>query len=471
MGWQEGKKLHERWFAAAKDWPLPSKKGLARLASAEIALSERFQVCFSTERGSMVRFTSGILLGCSAFLFGCEQSDSQPRAAQIGDPVSARPMMPLHTVSASAHDDDERRTRGASFLVKLQSEDGAWRSTLYSTLQDGTTLTGLVLRSLQSSIGEHESHEVRRAREKASAWLASFAQEDETIQEPKGGFAYPVYTAALSVITLSHPSNEQYTPAARAWLRYLLDRQLTEQNGWKPSDKDYGGWGYYPGIPRKAGKDTDPAQKLLESNLTVTRFALEAIVGRTIDPELLATVEERQACRAAEVFLMRCQDADGGFRFSNSKSHPTGLMNPNAEMDRFHSYGNATAESVLCQLIMGSRLRMDLHNPESQQQSLNWLIDQFSYHRHPNDSLPKLDYFRSSPLSDHTASTKCVLNAPKQNTIGGQRWADQIRKPLRRQQPDDCFGILLLADPQENKPILATDYVTSTLVSCRKAKS
>src|SRR5262249_50718707 len=149
---------------------------------------------------------------------------------------------------------------GCNFLLKKQSEDGAWRSDVYATYKDGTALTPLVVCALQDA-GRAEDADARR---NASGWLARLVKADGTIDEGADGLPYPVYTAALCVIALSHAENKDFVKHRDAWLKYLLDRQLTEANGWHPDDKQYGGWGYYPRVPRKpAAGQMVPAQQLL----------------------------------------------------------------------------------------------------------------------------------------------------------------------------------------------------------------
>ena len=59
------------------------------------------------------------------------------------------------------------------------------------------------------------------------------------------------------------PSASRATLAHRkardAWLAYLRERELTEDLGWQPADKQYGGWGYSPRLPRKPARGSCPA--------------------------------------------------------------------------------------------------------------------------------------------------------------------------------------------------------------------
>jgi hypothetical protein len=117
-------------------------------------------------------------------------------------------------------------------------------------------------------------------------YLASFARPDGSSADTQPILCL-VYTTAGAVQVLSHPSNERHRKARDAWLGYLRQRQLTEELGWQPADRPYGGWGYAPHLPRKP-RSGEPLPPLTESNLSATVFALEALRAagspRTIPP-------------------------------------------------------------------------------------------------------------------------------------------------------------------------------------------
>src|SRR5262249_34650554 len=153
---------------------------------------------------------------------------------------------------------------------------------------------------------------------KGSEYLAKLVKPDGTIDRPEGDIDYPVYTAALSVIALSQPENKDLLKARDAWLKYLLDRQLTAKLGWKPEDKQYGGWGYCRLLPRKP-EPNKIAPPLSEWNRSAPGFARGAVGG--------GGGPARGVCEAAAVFVRRCQNweppvpgprspgADNGFFF------------------------------------------------------------------------------------------------------------------------------------------------------------
>jgi hypothetical protein len=159
----------------------------------------------------------------------------------------------------------ESLARGVAYLLKQQSPDGAWRSDVYATFKDGTALTPLALCTLLEAGGEESAE----ARKKAAAWLAKFAKPDGTIDPGPDGFDYPLYTAALAAKALSHSENADHLKARDAWVKYIKERQLTPTLGWRPEDKEFGGWGYCRAVPKKPepGKFAPP---LIESNLSAT---------------------------------------------------------------------------------------------------------------------------------------------------------------------------------------------------------
>ena len=207
---------------------------------------------------------------------------------------------------------------GTSDLVNRQSPDGAWRSDTYATFKSGTALTPLVVVALQKILrppaeGPSPVHG-------GCDFLAKLVKPDGSIEGADGEIDYPVYTAALTVVALSHPTQAKHAKARDAWLRFLLDRQLTESNGWQPADKAYGGWGYCRLVPKKPAPGAI-APPLVESNLSATVFALEELKA--------AGVKDRAPFEKALAFVRRCQNFlpreggvmlpeaydDGGFTF------------------------------------------------------------------------------------------------------------------------------------------------------------
>lgn len=369
-----------------------------------------------------------------------------PELAFLGKPPAAPPTDPVAT----------GRTPGVAFLLKQQSADGAWRSDVYATFKDGTALTPFVLVALQD--GESVA-DTRSARSKASAWLAKRAKPDGTIDEGKDGLPYPVYVAALSVIALSHPEYKGHIKARDAWLKYLLARQLTERNGWRPEDKQYGGWGYYPLVPKKpAPGEAVPAQQLLESNLSATTFALEALHAAGVtDPKVLGP---------ARRFVESCRNDDGGFHFiyDDPVRNKAGQSGPGPDgKPRFHSYGSTTADGTRALVLCGAK-------PDDPKVTAgrDWLVKHFVADTHPGTYVPTHEPNRDAVYFYYAASVARTFRLLGVKEANGRPWAEPLAEALlARQRPDGSW-----ANPvdlvRENDPIVATAYALTALAECRK---
>src|SRR5262249_21242581 len=151
----------------------------------------------------------------------------------------------------------------------------------------------------------------------------------------------------------------QHRKARDAWLAYLRQRQLTEELGWRPEDKEYGGWGYCRGLPRKPTPGVI-SLPLIESNLSATLLALAALRGAGVPGDDLAV-------RKALTFVVRCQNGppgrhgderfdDGGFFFiyDDPVRNKAGALGQGAAgRPRFASYGSTTADGLRALLICG----------------------------------------------------------------------------------------------------------------------
>jgi hypothetical protein len=344
---------------------------------------------------------------------------------------------------------------GTVALLKQQSDDGAWRSDVYATFRDGTALTPLVLCTLQDLDGFTDT---RSARSHAGEWLAKWSKPDGTIDEGKDGLPYPAYTAALSVVALSHRENKDRVAARDAWLKYLLARQLTEQNGWTPGDKQYGGWGYYPLVPKKpAPGEAVPAQHLLESNLSATTFALDALKAAGVtDPKVLGP---------ARRFVESCQNDDGGFHFiyDDPVRNKAGATGSDGK-PRFHSYGSATADGVRALLHCGA-------TPDDPKvvAGRGWLVKHFTPDRHPGEYVPTHESNRDAVYFYYAASVAKTFRRLGVKEVNGRPWEGPLAEALMARQRSDGSWENQVDLVRENDPVVATAYALTALAECRKA--
>ena len=330
---------------------------------------------------------------------------------------------------------------GVEFLKSVQSPDGAWRSDTYGTFKDGTALTPLAVMALTEAGAAADTTAARKA---GSRFLAGFIKPDGTVDEGPFGLDYPVYTAALSVVALSHPDSTDFTPDRDAWLKYLLTRQLTESLGWVSTDKEYGGWGYCRTVPRKL----DPGQlsaPLIESNLSATVFALDALAAAG-NPDPASVVRGR-------AFVARCQNPDGGYHFIyddpvRNKAGSTGAG--------FPSYGSATADGYRA-IATGTPAALAAHR---------WITDRFDPDRHPGDYIPTHERNRDAVYFYYAAATARVFQLTADRPA-----ADRLAAAVRARQQSDGSWLNPVELVREIDPVLATCWAVLALARCESIPS
>jgi squalene-hopene/tetraprenyl-beta-curcumene cyclase len=355
----------------------------------------------------------------------------------------------------------------AKFLLDRQGGDGAWRSDTYGAFKDGGSLTPWVLHTLSSL------PPVRRfgpAYRKGSKYLAAMVRPDGTINAGKFGLSYPVYTAAGAVLVLSHPRNDRHRKARDGWLRYLRKRQLTEKLGWKPLDREYGGWGYSIRLPRKPRKDP-----LTESNISATVFALEALKAAGVP-------QRNPAFTKALMFVKRCQNYsadpkrrkpafdDGGFFFiyDDPDRNKAGVAGTDAQgRERYYSYGSTSADGLRCLLLCN----LSRSHPRVRA-ARRWLERNFSAKRVPGTFRPDHENRRPAVYYYYVWSAAQALLAASNPTIstrrGKVRWAEALAGELLKRQGKEGSWVNPADFVREDDPIAATCMAASALRVCQQ---
>jgi squalene-hopene/tetraprenyl-beta-curcumene cyclase len=384
-----------------------------------------------------------------------------PRPVRIGSPELSRVERIDQDLSSSAR-----------FLLGVQSADGGWHSDVYGPFREGPSLTPLVLRALLALPAGKEVEECCR---QGAAYLASHVRGDGTIEAGPHGIAYPVYTAAGAALVLSQPCNASHRKARDAWLDYLRARQLTEERGWQPADKPYGGWGYSPRVPRKPPPGA-PLPPLTESNLSATRFALDAL-------RAAGDQADGPAFHKALVFMRRCQNYsddpsqreaaydDGGFFFiyDDPVRNKAGVVvKDRAGRERYASYGSTTADGLRALLLCG-------RPPEDARvvAARAWLERNFRGDLHPGRYVEDREHNREAVYYYYCCAVALALRAAgmeELETSGGKvRWAEMLADQLvRRQRPDGSWSNPLVPQ-REDDPLVATPLAALALASCRES--
>jgi squalene-hopene/tetraprenyl-beta-curcumene cyclase len=375
---------------------------------------------------------------------GCSRPEPEPPRQVTTTPHEEIPpprAVPTRSVARAL-------ARGVDYLLARQSPDGAWRSDVYATFKDGTALTPLVISALQQArdAGEH-GEAIETAITKGLAWLTTFNKSDGVVDPGPDGFDYPVYTAALAIKCLSHPTGKDFAKHRAGWVKYLLDRQLTEKLGWNPEDKQYGGWGYCRVAPRKPAPNTF-SPPLVESNLSATLFALDALKS--------AGQLHQEVVAAARVFVRRCQNDDGGFHFIYDDPVRNKAGIDGRDPLAFHSYGSTTADGLLALDLCG----LDM------QAARGWLMKHFRADTHPGIYVAAHEPNREAVYYYFVASVARAFSRQKPELPDGRDWAAELGRELARRQREDGRWENPVELVRENDPLVATANAVCALVYC-----
>jgi len=376
------------------------------------------------------------LLLLPVLFVGCAERATPPEFTP-GEPAVAAPPRTI----------DQSLKAAGDYLVKQQSPDGWWRSDVYAAFKDGKALTPFAVVALQSANLAPE------ARKRGAGLLAKMARPDGTIDEGEDGIDYPAYTASLSVIALSHPENQEHLKARDAWVDYLRARQLTEPLGWDPEDPQYGGWGYCRVLPRKP-EPNRISPPLIESNLSATLFALEA----------LRAAGSVKGDEAALKFVRSCQNPDGGFHFIYDDPVRNKAGSQAGPPIQFHSYGSTTADGLRALTLSAHPLDELAEIPDAQ----HWLKEHFRPDTHPGIYVPAHERHRDAVYFYYAASVaRALRGSPAISTP--PRWSDDLAKELLKRQREDGSWANPVELVRENDPIVATGHAMIALAQCRAA--
>jgi squalene-hopene/tetraprenyl-beta-curcumene cyclase len=364
---------------------------------------------------------------------------------------------------------DRSLAAAVTFLIRQQSSDGAWRPDTYGVFKDGPSLTPLVLQALLATAPAEKRDLGLR---KGVNYLANMVQADGRIDAGPRGLSYPVYTAAYAVLVLSQPCNARYRRERETWLTYLRARQLTEELGWEPADREYGGWGYASGLPRKP-KPGEAAAPLTESNLSATTCALSALRAAGVPPT-------DPALEKALSFVERCQNYpnycdpffdDGGFFFiyDDAVRNKAGVAGRDVQgRERYASYGSTTADGLRALLACGL--------PSADHRIIaarRWLERNFNPADHPGKYARERLGDRSALYFYYCCSVSQafrMLGLQEMQTVAGRvSWAAALADELLQRQRPDGSWINPGRAVREDEPVLATSFATIALSLCRES--
>lgn len=407
------------------------------------------------------------LLAFLLTLAGCSQEKPQKREPPGAAEARAELVGRLDGALAAA----------ARFLVSTQSDDGAWRSAAYGCFKDGPELTPHVLSALfflpQGGQG------VMPAFDKGASFMMRLVTKDGKIEAGPRGLNFPVLTAgSASRVVVLATKDEPHARARAAWLAYLRERQLAENNGWQPIDPEYGSWGFSIDVPKKP--EGGPRQRPFfepsgfRSNMVATIFGIAALRSLKVpldDPiyaKVLAFVKRCQnfSDNAAKIDPMY---DDGGFFFApgDAAQNRAGIAGRDKwGFLRFHSYGSMTADGLRALIRCG----LPLDHPRVAA-ARRWLEVNFAVDKNPGTFAPDRETLRNATYYYYCWALAHALLALGTDEVltekGGLRWANALAgELLARQRPDGTWRNVY-TDAKEDDPLVSTPWAAAALAICR----
>jgi len=224
--------------------------------------------------------------------------------------------------------------RALDWVLRRQSDDGAFRGRVYPVLSSGQSLTPLVLWTLlELPPGMTQGKEPRL--ERAQQWILD-------AQEPSGalGFRskikdYPCYATSFAIRCTARLQPAHWRTRAGNMASWLQEQQFREGNGWAGHGAE-GGWGMgseEAPVPPDAG----------HVDLSMTRCAIEALRD-------LGTATDGAVLKTARSFVLRSMVSSGGFFYSPVLPR---LNKGVATQDGPGPYGSATCDGLMALAALG----------------------------------------------------------------------------------------------------------------------
>lgn len=352
--------------------------------------------------------------------------------------------------SSSSSDQESALARGVAWLLKQQAADGGWHSQAYGQLKGGAAVTALVLDTLsqlpKESITKHEP-----AIDRGFQFLRAGFAKRRTIAATDGSLDFPTYGSALFLTATTRLANksdeiQKQTKLAR---EYLFGAQLLEPRGFAADHASYGGWDFL---------GADDAQGITTgTNVSVVAHVLEAFAT-----DKSAAAEKSRV--AAKGWLLRCQQADGGFAFT---PEPMSLNNKAEFADQARtkprSYGTATCDGIRGLLALD--LTVDDANIK---RAITWLSKNPALEVVPGfEALPaETEWRRGLRFYYYYGLARILPQLPAADRPGRQQAIERIL--LKEQQADGRWQNE--SDRmRENDPLIATSFAVSTLAQLAAA--
>ena len=212
------------------------------------------------------------------------------------------------------------------------------------------------------------------------------------------------------------------------------------------------------------------APSLIESNLSATVFALDALkTAGELDADI---------AKATAVFVRRCQNAklrgllgpqppwlwllDGGFHFvyDDPTRNKAGLGKPTLGI--FHSYGSTTDDG-----LRALHYCAQPDDDERQKEAADWLVTNFRADTHPGNYVAAHEPNREAVYYYCAASVSQAFRDHKLTLPDNRQWAKELSTELVTRQKKDGSWVNPVELVRENDPVVATCNAVSALTRCK----
>jgi hypothetical protein len=193
---------------------------------------------------------------------------------------------------------------------------------------------------------------------------------------------------------------------------------------------------------------------LIESNLSATLFALEALKA--------AGELDDTAARRAAVFLRTCQNGDGGFHFVYDDPTRNKAGMATADPPTFHSYGSTTADGLRALALCGLPADADRRAAAAR-----WFATHFRPDTHPGTYVPAHEPNREAVYFYYAASAARVFRDTGLSLPDGRSGLAELADALAKRQRDDGSWANPVELVRENDPVVATCNALAALARSR----
>jgi len=332
---------------------------------------------------------------------------------------------------------------GVAWLLKQQSKKtGGWHSDTYGAMRGGASITSLVL---YAAAHLPKQHRESKAWQRGLSFLLPSIDKRSCIACPDGTLDYPTYSTALTLVA-SRPLGLKIEPAKRAKLiNYLISAQLTEQNGFKPDQPDFGGWDLISGSGAKGITSG--------TNISVSFHAVEAIAGENHR-------SKADSLRSAASWCHRCQNlgvaeptGDGGFFFHpDRRALGNKAQWSDEEFRKPRSYGTATSDGICLLLAAGAK-----QDDRRVRAGVNWLKEHHETEKVPgfDDAAEELGWDEGLKFYFFQGLSRVLHLLPKESREGQ---SDKLVEAIIGLQKDDGSWQNESARMREDDPLIASCF-------------